>query len=73
MEEVPVFLKTTVWGALVVPTSTLPKAADVGVTVVCAAAKVENRRLQIAIRENRTMLWNCPANFVTRLDIELSS
>ena len=41
MELVPVFVKVTVWGELVVPTTTLPKATDVAETLVCAAELVE--------------------------------
>jgi hypothetical protein len=73
MEAPPVFVRVTVLIALVVLTTTLPKLTDVDETVVCATAKAEENRLNIAIDDSRTTLWSFPVRFLTRLDITLSS
>jgi hypothetical protein len=51
MEAAPVFLRVTVLGALVVLTTTLTKFSDVGETVVCATAKAEDNRQNIAVSD----------------------
>jgi hypothetical protein len=51
MEAAPVFLRMTVLGALVVLTTTLTKFSDVGETVVCATAKAEDNRQNIAVSD----------------------
>jgi len=51
MAAVPVFLRVTVLGALVVLTTTLPKFSAVAETVVCATAKAVENRQNIAIND----------------------
>lgn len=54
MEPAPAFLRVMVTGELVVPPTTLPKfTGDAGVTVVCAAAKAEENRLNNTINDGR--------------------
>jgi hypothetical protein len=54
MEPAPAFLRVMVTGALVVPPTTLPKfTGDAGETVVCATAKAEENRLNIATKDSR--------------------
>jgi hypothetical protein len=48
---VPVFLRVTILGVLVVLTTTLPKFTEVAETVVCATAKAVENRQNIAISD----------------------
>lgn len=45
----PMFLRVTVWSALVVLTTTFPKFTEVAETVVCARATAEKSRLKAGI------------------------
>jgi hypothetical protein len=54
MEAPPVFLRVTVWVALVWPTTTLPKFTAVAESVVCALARPVGNRLNIAVSDSRT-------------------
>jgi hypothetical protein len=51
MADDPVFLKVTFAIALVVPTTTFPKATAVVETVVCAAATAVDNRQRIAAKD----------------------
>ena len=73
MELVPVFLKVTMWGALLVLTTTLPKFTELGETVVCATAKLVDNSQKIAINETRTEFLNFRKRFIPQLDITLPS
>jgi hypothetical protein len=63
MEAVPVFFRVTVFAALVVLTTTLPKLSVVAEIVVCAAAKTVENRQNIAVSDNRTALLNFRIRF----------
>ena len=51
--DVPVFVNLTLAIALVVPTTTFPKATPVVETVVCAAATAVDIRQRIAAKDTR--------------------
>ena len=62
----PVFLKVTFAIALVVLTTTFPKATAVVETVVCAAATAEDKRQTIAAKETTVRFLNLRARFQPR-------
>jgi hypothetical protein len=63
MAAEPVFLRVTFDTELVSPTTTLPKASAVGVTVVCATPNAENKRHDVIVDNSRTTFWNFGIRF----------
>jgi hypothetical protein len=68
-----VFLNVTVCGALVVPATTLPKFTVVTEIVVCAPARAEEHRQEMAISVCRRTLLNSFREIFLRSDIGLPS
>jgi hypothetical protein len=69
MEADPVFFRVTLWGALVDPAATLPKANDAGDSVACATAADADNKQAIAVKNRTTETRDLQAHPVPRTNM----